>query len=506
MKAWRHPSLGVIEVLPQRLRPRKVWRHLYSRAERWDRVSGEDVEALRREAERVVGVDRNVQRDFPTTLPAARRSRAVKVCARHHDTVYGPAYQSEMAAADTVWTPGVDARYRHGALTPQSVFLVVELGEPSRVVTAFRPHPSTHDVDWTEVGLRRHGVWYFKKETGMNVDELVRAVTENLRRTSSDGVPGSVQELWWLASAVGHGRLLRTHPTVQSHLDAAEEALTRVPEAMSKQLEQCLDWDGCLDRVAIGLKETRPEELEASLAASEELLAVAGAIGATERAMDFCNEVELLVAWVPPEWDHVADRARSRGQAYVGADSPVLRMWDAVQGSVVAALLRETEPARRPEARLVDALIPAERAWEGWLQRIRVLPEKAATAVFEWADRSIGNLRVTAASPLMGSDTTTSAAWEVHCKPESDAPIHRVFIVDDDHPDGQEVTDQFTEFDGFLWQLDRPDDAALVVVVAGKAPLVGGDLDSVLTTAAERDDVVVRAGEAQPTHVTKASR
>ena len=223
MTAWKHPRLGAIDLMPPGLRPKKVWQHFYDEAEYWDRLCDEDVAPFRGEAESIVGLRRQDRQALPR-LDGARWHRARDLMVRHHDAFYALAYRAEMVAPETVWTPGMDAKHRHRALTPRSVFLVIQLDQPSWVVTAFRPHPDLRGVEWDEADLRRHAVWYFRKETGMNVEELTRTVAENLQRASS-APPGSVRDLWWLASAVGYGRLLGDHAAVRSHIDVAEGAL-----------------------------------------------------------------------------------------------------------------------------------------------------------------------------------------------------------------------------------------------------------------------------------------
>ena len=330
MKAWTHPSLGSIELIPRRLRPKKVWQHFYDAGEHWERVCNADVVALRGQAEAAVGVVRARKSDLPQ-LSAERWRRARDLLTSHHDANYAPAYREEMSSPDTIWTPSADAINRHKALTPRSVFIVVQM-EPlySWVVTAFRPHPPVQDVELDEADLRRHGAWYFRKETGVNIDEFALAVVDNLRRSSQP--PTSARSLWWLASAVGYGRLLGHIPDVHDALLLAEKTLSETPVAVLQQLRQLLGWEPLAGQLAQTIKETRPEGLEAVLAEAEELLAVAAALGVTSEAEAFCEEAEMLISWLPSEWAHLADHARHRVQGFTAQPSLVSRPVDRCGG------------------------------------------------------------------------------------------------------------------------------------------------------------------------------
>ncbi len=503
MSAWTHPSLGTIELIPPKLCPKKVWQHFYDEDEHWERVCAVDVAALRLEAEAIVGASRATARDLPR-LGVERWRWARDLLVAHHASDYGPAYAKEMSSPETVWTSSIDRAHRHQALTPRAVFVVVQLDRPrSWVVTAFRPHPPVQHVEWDEADLRRHGVWYFRKETGVNVDDLAPAVAANLRRASS--TPSTTKDLWWLASSVGYGRLLQHVPEVFDVLAGAEAALSKTSDSLLEELRQALDWQPLAERLAAALKEARSEDLEVVLADAEELLAVGAVVGATPEAEAFCDEAEMLLPWLPAEWAHVADRARHRLRVTSAQPSLVVRLWSAVEDAATAAIAREMAPAVRPASRLVDALIPHQPRWSIWRDRIANLAERATASATSWIDRSIEGLTIAPLAPTMGGSGDANDEWAVRGRPAPGASPYRVFVVDEAHPDGWEVTEQFTDADGELWRLDAHEQA-LVVIIAGERPLVGLGMAQVLNEASTRDDVVARARELQPTHATKARR
>ena len=503
MSAWTHPSLGPIGFIPQKSCPLKVWKHFYAPSEHWERVCTVDVAAMRSQTEVIVGATRGTAQTLPR-LEKGQWRRARELLVEHHDGHYAPTYYAERSSSETVWTPSMDSLYRHRALTPRSVFIVVQLDSTgSHVVTAYRPQPQVQDVEWDEAELRRYGISYFRRETGVNVDDFATVVIENLRRVSV--APSTMKELWWLASAVGYGRLLQHVPEVHSVLAGAEAAFSETSESLLEALRRALNWEPMVERLADALREARPEDLEAILADAEELLAVGATIGAEPEAEAFCEEAEMLLPWLPAEWAHVADRARHRLRAMAAQPSLVVRFWSAVEDAATAALAREVEPAVRPASRLVDALIRQQPRWSVWRVRIADLAVRATAAATSWIDRSIEGLTIEPLAPTMGGFDVAHDEWAVRGRPAPDAPHYRVFVVDEAHPDGWEVTEQFTDADGELWRLDA-NEQALVVIIAGERPLVGLGMAQVLNEASTRDDVVARARELQPTHATKARR
>ena len=496
MRAWAHPTLGRIDPLPPAMRPTKVWKHFYSAAEHWERLCGQDVSKLRTQAEVALGILREHHDEFPGMEgESGRRGRLL--CGHHHDVLYGPAYQNEIASPETVWTRQPDAQQRRRALTPRSVFVVVQFDPSAWVVTAFRPHPPSRGVEWEEADLRRYGAGYFRKETGMEIKDLTRATAENLRRASSVPID-SVQALWWLASAVGYGRLLNDHAEVRAVLPAAERALAEVGTDLLDELRRALDWDGSRRRLASALKETRSEDAEEALAAIEELLAVAGAVGAGAHAEAFCAEAEALIAWLPAEWTHLGQQAAARCSAFGPSPHGVPRMWATVEEALLGAAIRTLVPAVRPVARWTDALLPPMPRWTLWRERVVARTQDLSTAVAEWVRASLDGIRITSPAPAMGGVGASAEPSEVRVDPPPNAPCFRAFVVDEDHPDGCEVTAHFSAPDGYVWQMNPGDEGALIVLVASRSPILGADLNQVMEQAATGDDTFVEAREISP--------
>jgi hypothetical protein len=488
--------IGPIEPLPREMRPAKVWKHFYNQSQHWERICERDVASMRREAEAVVGI----QRDHREVLPLMDRKRWARtrdLLGRHHDAAYAPAYQAEMSSPDALWTPTQDAQRRHQVLTPNAVFAVVQVDGWNWVVTAFRPLPPIWGLDWNEVNIRRYAADYFRKETGMHGDNLVRITAENLQRAST-AVPRSAQDTWWLASAIGYGRLLVHHSEVANALAAAEAVLTISPAEVVAELARALDWDGCLRHLADALKDSRSEEAEAVLATAEELLVAASVIATETQADAFCAEAEALIAWLPAEWGHLLDRAASRREVLGSPDHPVYRLWSAVEDAAVGAEMRELPAAIRPVPRLADAVIAARPPWRRWRARVAQLALVAPTAVTDWVRSSLDGIHVARPAPVMGAAGTPSGSWDVLGRPAPEAPCFKLFVVDEANPEGHEVTEHFDPAGDKLWIIEPGDEAALIILVASLKPIGDGDLQSVLTEAGRRDDVFVGTKELSP--------
>jgi len=496
MASWIHPKLGPISPLPPRLQPKKVWKHFYNREEQWGCLCEQDPLRLRQEVEELVGVSRDRQLELPF-IDGGRWSRVRELLRRHHDEAYGATYLAEMASDETIWTEGMDRKFRHAALTPRSVYLIVELSQRSWVVTAYRPHPPTTGVTWEEEDFRRHGLWKLAREEGMRNMDIVRSATEQLRLTASSAPTGE-RDLWWLASAVGYGRLLASEPEIASLLPAAEALLTSVDARLKATLARALDWDGILQRLAAGLKDDRPEEMEDALGAAEDLLAVAAPLEEEEAAARFLDRASELLPWIPAEWNHLLARAANRKDLLGGL---IAQLWDTVEDALTGALLRQGPPATIPAHRLVDQVMreaemhPAVPGQERLFERAAALMERLQSSILEAlapAQSWIKGLQPMSPAPAMGAGVADDdRPWELRCSALSSTQPQRVFVIDEEYPGGYEVTDLAQAGDVSLWSLEAPGQVALVVLLISEDLVPGERLEDALAFAEQRDTVAV---------------
>jgi len=485
MRPWMHPKLGRIEPIPPKLQPKKVWAHFYDPAEHWERLTTHHLTGMRSAAERIVGSSRAACPGLPR-LGARLRDPVYRLLQEHHELAYGPAYLAEMASTQTEWTLGMDVQHRHRACTPRGVFVVVQLDEPSWVVTAYRPHPPVQGVDWQEADFVRQARKKFEREAYMNLERMAQVAAENLARVTG-ARPASVNDLWWLASAVGYGQALEDSAEVRALLPAAEADLSAVEPSLVTALVDALDWEGTLDRIAKGLEDDRLEELESALEAAEELLVVGETLGAEEQRR-FLTQIEDLLPWLPAQWVHLVELAAARSRVFGGDRNLAGELWESVADQAMGALVRASIPVVvREPAILASELLAQVPKWRRWQAQVVGLPARAAESVRVWVNRSLSGIRVLPPAPAMGGGEQAEA-WEVRGLPASGDVLARVFVVDAQNPDGYEVTDHFVPADGYLWRIDNDGDAALVIVVAGESAVTGNTLEEVLARVASRPD------------------
>lgn len=412
-------------------------------------------------------------RDEHNELPRLDRPtwrRAHPLLCKHHDLAYAPAYLEDMVAPDTEWTPTMDKRFRHHALTPRSIIIAVQLEEPtSFVVTAFRPHPPTRGVRWTEAEFRRQSTYYFQTMLRTEINDIASLAAQRLTQASAHP-PTSVQDAWWLASAVGFARLLPEHSMLRGELSRASDLLATLDEPLRAQLGRALDWNRTLGRLADGLRDDRPESLEYALANAEELLIVAAVIDERQAATEFLANALTLLPQLPADWNHLTKPARARCSLLGGEESLPGRLWTAV----VAA-----------------ATNPAPSLLHQWQRRVASLGANASTAIRDWIHEGLNTVSVVTVAPAMTAAPEHSAGWQVRARPTEELDHFQAFIVDAEHPDGYEITDVFHATDGYLWQLERADETALIILVAAESPWRHGALADVLAIAAGRDDMAV---------------
>jgi len=301
--------------------------------------------------------------------------------------------------------------------------------------------------------------------------------------------PETDADLWWLASAVGYGRLLREEPAIAARLPAAEARLVAVPRSRLEALGRRLGWGKALDDIAASLKEDEPAELEAALESAEELLAASPAFGCDADARAFLHDAADLLSWMPAEFRLILAVANERRKALGDASTLVGTLWAAVTDALTGTVLRQAEgPAVRPEARLTARLLPPEGALDRWIARVAGVASAAPGAWNEWIEKVKSGFQLLEPSPVAGR-ATDEADWALRgARPPGGAP-YRAFVLQEGAP--EETERVLDEHPADLWYLERPGERVLIVIVAGERPIEGRNLDEVLRAAADRADVSV---------------
>lgn len=476
---WLHPELGEVAPIKRAHQPAKVWKHLYDPAERWSDLITADPARLHDEA---------VDAGCPPFRPSKRlpdfHGRVRRLLERHHDEAYGPAYASELGHDETRWGPKLSDATRWVGRSPRCVIGIVAASPLVRVVTAYRPLPPLPGVGWSDEDFCRQADYVFEKETGLDPTSSQR-LTDELRRVADVGA-ATTGDGWWLALAVARGRAAAaTDPSLRAQLERAEQTLSSARGALRLQLVRSMPLEGLVDRLADGLKQSEPEDVEQALSDVEDALLVLDVLGADDEVTTLLDHTTSLMHWAPPEFAALAAQAPHRHGA-LAAGSAAAALWDAVEEAVAGASLRETTPNHRPQARLVDELVPAPRL----LERIAAWAGARADAGRAWLDHQLDGLAVFEPVPVMGRGAST-APWFVQGEITVGSGSLRVFAVDEEYPEGYEVTDLATAPGAALWQLERRGQVVTFVVIRSDTPMSGSTLAELLTEAEGRDDVAI---------------
>lgn len=483
--------------MPENLGVQKVWKHFYAHTEEWETISDHDVPSMRESAEELVGLFRKDHLSLPRY--SASRWRELKpLLADHHTKGYAATYMADLESEGTMWAERMTKECRAEALTPKSIFIVVELGKGcSWVVTAYRPcprvqgevdderpHRGTKCVLGSKSMRRAYSLRYFQRKTGMISNALAQTTLDALHDATA---PASTRgEMWCLASAVGFGRWLGELAEVQTALAVSEQALRDTPEALKAQLKNALLWNQLSDEFSASLKENSLEDFEAALMSAEELLAVAHVVGAEAEASEFLALTERLLPWLPLEWTHILNDAQRR--LGLGDDEhPIRLLWGQVDDAALSRLLRKEEMLPAPDPTFVDALIPRPKpALERVMAILRELDAEVRN-IPSLVRELVQTMTVPSLSPMM-SGTAEPLPAQLALPAKDESPHRRFFVVTQEYPQGYEVT-ELARRSGRIWDLEAKEGEALVIVLDSATSIPGSSLEEALAYAKTSDAV-----------------
>jgi hypothetical protein len=476
---WKHPQLGQVGPIRKEHQAEKVWKHLYNPSEQWAALTTSDLRHLRQEALRTGGL-------ASWSLGAPPYDwRLRRVLEQHHDAAFAPAYMAELGDGATLWGAKQLDAARWVGRTPNAVIGIVLTAPTSRVLTAYRPHPPVVNVDWREEDFQRQADYVFEKETAMDTPSTRRLIQE-LRRTSEVGW-ATTMDVWWLTFAVAQARArVGTAPELQDSLAVAERALDSASRDIREELVQRLHLEAMLDRLAAGLQENEPEGVEQALSDIEDTLLVLDVLGAGSELATLLDGASSLMAWTPAAFTTLTQRALYRRALYVET-SAVAALWDAVEESVIGASVRDTPPSRRPAATLVDVLLPRPSLAD----RLAAWAARGADESQAWIHDQLAILEVRSLAPVMGRGVPPTEPFVVVGHLRSGPRCLRGFAIDEEYPDGHDVTELVMAPGRSLWQLERPGQEVVIVLFATDTPMVSATLSGLFDEAERRGDVTV---------------
>lgn len=451
MRSARRDGLGEILPLDVRVQPQKVVKHFYNPTERWDVLAVVEMAALDEEA-RAAGFE-------PGTVPPSD-ARSSIVLRRHHDLHYGPTYLNALAASTTRWAPQPSqGASRALACSAEGILIAFDCKPRCKVITAFRPdlplrgvYPTTRDF-----ALEAHRRWR------SSVTPTTRRQDAETLSEALDSDQGDLLSAWRLATALGHTRGSAAEAS-RDRIAAAEARLDALGPDGRRALLDAIDADRCLDALADAILEGDDTEALDRLLALEDILAACLVLGDTVRAEQLAEEGLVRVSCAGPELLTLAAYAEIRSPSTSGVLS---RFWREIGEEVVANTLRLAPPHEGPA--LPSPALPLLRQF---------LDATLAVMV-----KLIDSVRVP--QPALSS---RAHALEVHAQGTA-APgsTLRAFVVDRDHPTGEEVSDLLARehnrwtFQG--WRVEPDDEAVLVVVSGGHDAATPPSLDRLLADA-----------------------
>lgn len=462
MRPTRRDDLGEILPIDVRMQPRKVVKHFYNPVERWDQLVDIDMQTLVDEA-RAAGWGGAVATD---EAPAAD-SRGAVALRRHHDMHYAPVYLDALAAETTRWAPQTRVgAARALACSVEGVLVAFDRGPRCKVVTAFRPdlpmrgvHPTNEDF-----------VLEARRRWRLSVDRTERRLEEDLAdAVASD--QGDVLSAWRLAVALGRAR--GSLVGVPSPLTAkAETHLHAVDHDTRRALLASIDEEDRLDALTDAILEGDGAETLDRLLALEDVVAAALALGDVARAERLTEEAAVRVSCAGPELVGLAADAEERAAA---APQELSRYWRELGTEILANAIRLAPPARTRNE------LPAFAS--AWLQTLLASTRATLASLID---------AVSVASPALSRH---EHAQEIVAEGSAvSGAMLRAFVVDRDHPSGEDVSDMISH-QGARWSfrgwLVEPDDGAVLVVIAveGRGTAEGRPLADLLAHADESQQI-----------------
>lgn len=449
-----------------------VWQHLYDLAQRWDELTGTNIQVLREESEQC-GCPRPAVRQR-SRLPSEAGRACTERLQLHHDLHYGPAYLRELSRGETRTGRQLKNPQRLWCCTPRGVLVSVGLLPPRCVLTAFRPEipykDSPTDEDYLRKASRRWKDGTCMANGGAWKAEILQALT-----AASARPPERTAEVWEWVWAIGQARILVPKaPELAAPLHAAEAMLEQRRPEVVRLLREQLRTGELLANLEAFLGEEQPDEAEDALLALEEVLVVAGVLGLEAETERILEKLSRLGQQWPPALTGFDTLARHR-LAALGTSAPEARaLWtDLLRSTSRAAPSRMPERLRNWLTRLEDIRASLSRKAEGFLAR-GVFPSVTLEPVV----------------------TLGTEAHDVDAHVEGVCPPGwqlRLVLVDVQQPEGVLLQERDYSRRGAHWSMDYrmqgSGDAALLIAFCSPVPPEGQSLEELMRWSSTAPEV-----------------
>jgi hypothetical protein len=458
VKTTRREDLGEILPIDVTQQPRKVRKHFYCERECWGALVGVDIGMLVGEFRAAFGHE-----EIGVDDESVPGSRATVVLHRHHDKFYGPAYLSSLAESTTTWAPQLlHGATRALACSTDGVLIAFDRLPRCKVVTAFRPDLPLRSVSPTTEDFRHEARRRWRQSVHRSGQH---AETEDLADAlASDR--GDLASLWRIVVALGRARAVLEGPAA-SLLAQADARLQKISPTQQQGMLREIDEAAALDALADAVVEGDLPELLNRLVALEDILVAVNLLGDEARAARLTDEVAVRASCIGPELVEIAAYAERRAAASRGT---LQQYWQEVGSEALANAIRLSPPAR-DRSSLLELL-------SGWVADV-VRATQASVAEL------VSGIAVSQPSLARGERPSEVHAYGI----ASTERVLRAFLVDQDHPTGEDVSDLLTRtglrwsFQG--WQVSPGDDAVLVVLTGPDDESLAGGLGEVLARAGQ---------------------
>lgn len=476
----------------------KVWKHLYNEHEAWERICPNFNEGMRIETEQTLGVVRAVMDRLPNGWERARG-----LLTKHNLSAYMPTYLEQLFDSETRWGTSDRDASKVNVLTSSGIFIVLDCAKSRHdVITAFRPTPPLKEVVPPERVIHKWANEYFNRNIPMNAQQIVDECRDRLARVGQP--PTDVSDLFLLVSSIGYGRLLRNHSSVAAVLEAPETTFQATETSLREELIEKIDWEGVIEGLSTAIEEANLEDFEWFLSQAEEMLAVAEVLHINAAAENFCEEVERILAWIPAEWSNVGVRAEIFLGVMYSKSTFFERMLLDLVASIDRARASDLDPVELPAASIVEEVLrnlELKSTGEGALGKPQPIHSDRSVSLTaglrlkfsQFFNDILDSLKFETPIPQMGADLATQGVCKVEFSLSvSSPPVGFVaFVVDEEYPEGYDVSDALTHGDGKFWEL-AVDQRADLIVFASDVQIPKLNLADICAFASNRHDIARR--------------
>ena len=434
---------------------KKLWKHFYDPAERWEQVCDVDIQMLLQELQARTGTIRDSR-----TLPFfSKKKTAFALFDRHHDEFYKPTYLKSSKATNLKSTKRNSRKWiildEENAIC---LFVTQESGFSFTIRTAFRPQLNGTGVNYSKSNFRRYAAIYFSSNIMYNTSSYWKSYLEDCTP------PQNPNELSFLIIALGYAQI---HNVDKTLCNQAKEWIDN--STYTQTLWESLDWDRAFDTIIDAIQEDDMDATTQALQTFEHLVVIADVLKKTEHAISYCSELKSVFLWAPESWTELSIHAEKVAELY-GLESPMYHVWGSVYNAHLQLMMQDLDHSTL-EAQASSSLKPLS-LWQRVMQSVQNIAD-----IYE----QLSHTQLLPISPQMDS-TTEDPTVEIHIPSLNIPTTHwKMFVLDAEYPEGDDVSEYIcpTEPLSHIWD-SKKGETVLVVLVLSDDELPNASLEDIL--------------------------